>query len=650
MITARRRLISLALFAVLICSIFSAVLAPIAEARFVACSGPIIAVGRQRWCGYFHNIGNEPGQFVRPGGIPAHVDTVAEFIQLIEGDLASGNAWRITSAQFVVLTMLGRGPGMPKSVSAAELNDWRERVRSYGNLSENGSQSFGENGRIDWKIWEDLPCNFVNTFYQPGQDDVAPYLNHSGNSHCAGSATDQMLLFRGLDGAVDYRIRRLCMNPMGQIAAIEEPTEDFSLTPIITPTVGGGAITGNGVEVGQTIHFEYSVSNAGPDPSPPVSCVIYTNVHAGYFATPNPATASGGAGPPTGCPRVFPLGQTGLNAEDVPVLAGNQTICRSLFVNPASHTTGAQGTEVCIPVVNKPYFKVYGGDLSAGGGQTQPGGGCTENLNASIIGWNKGGPGYAGASVQFGALALHAIFETSTSQGNAAGAAAPPSGLAFTNTAPSGSMYGGSLGSLPCIADYYGKKPAAPMPFTTLGAATTSGAYSFNGTLNLSGQLPAGKRVTLFVEGDVFIDNNVTYPTNWTTTDLPLLHVIVRGNIYIRNNVTEIAGIYSAQPSNAPGSGTIYTCATAAAPLVPGNTLHSICNNRLVINGAFMAKQVQLLRTRGTLNPATPNEANTSNNIAEVFNFTPSLWMAQPLHLITGGIRYDSITSLPPIL
>lgn len=622
--------------------------APPVEAAARACAGPIIAVGRQRWCGYFKNIGWEPGTVVRPGGVPLYVDTAGEFIQLIEDDLNSGNAHRMTGAKFVVLTMLGRGPGAPQAVSPAELNDWEDRVRSYANFSENGSQSFGDNGRIDWKIWEDLPCNFVNTFYQVGQDDVAPYLNHAGNSHCNGSATDLMLLFRGTDGAVDYRIRRECLNPMGEIAAIEvaQPKE-FSLTPTITPTINGAPIVG-GAEVGQTIHFEYSVVNAGPNPSPDVNCQIYTNVHPGYFPTPNPATSSGGAGPPTGCPRVFPLGSSGLASEDVPIGAGNQTICRSLFVSPASLTVASLGQEVCVPVVNKPYFKVYGGDVSAGGGQTQAGG-CTSNQKAAIIGWNKGGPGFGGASAQFAALALDAIFEVSTSQGNAVGAAAPPSGLAFTNTAPSGSVYGGTLGSLPCIPDYYAAKPASPMSFTTLAAATTSGAYAASGTVTLFGQLPAGKRVTLFVEGDVFITDNITYPANWTTADLPLLQVVARGNIYIRNTVSEIAGIFIAQPNGGSG-GVIYTCATAAAPLVPGNSLHSTCNNKLTINGVFTAKQVQFLRTRGTVHPAAPNEASTSNNIAEVFNFSPAVWMAQPTELITGSVKYDSITSLPPIL
>jgi hypothetical protein len=147
---------------------------PRVDAAGVACSGPIVMFGRQKWCGYFKNVGYDSGQDVRIGGMPASVDTVNEFINLIEGDLNSGNAHRITSAQLMILTMIGRGPGNPKSVSAAQLIDWRDRVRSYGDVSENGTTSWGENGRIDWKVWQRTPCGTTNTYYQVGQNDVAP--------------------------------------------------------------------------------------------------------------------------------------------------------------------------------------------------------------------------------------------------------------------------------------------------------------------------------------------------------------------------------------------------------------------------------------------------------------------------------------------
>lgn len=625
-----------------------------AAAAPVGCSGPVIGFGRQRWCGYFKNIGFDSGDFVRAAGVPAGINTAQEFINMVIGDLNSGNAHRRTAAQFTILTMLGRGPGAPQSVTAAQQNDWANRVRSYANFSENGNQSFGENGRIDWFVSQHTPCNYMNTYYQVGQDDVAPFLDRPGNSNCEDpSYRTNFIIFRDELGNKLYEIRRICMNPMGTLRPLAEPDPpEFNLTPTITTTVGGSPITA-GVEVGQTIRFSYSINNSGPDPSLPANCVIYGNVHPGYFPTPSPATGSGSPGPATGCPRSFPLGSTPLATEDVTVATGNQTICRSLFVSPASQTVASRGDEECVPVVNKPYLKVYGGDISAGSGQPAASGACMNNARAAIISWNRGGGAnnYAGASTQFAGLAMDAIYNVATSFGNGGGSAPRPSGLAFANTGTTAEMYGGSFGSLPCIADYYASRPPATMNFTTLGAATTDGAYSTPGPgpFTLSGAVPAGARVVLYVQGDVYIDNNITYPAGWTTADMPLFQLVVRGNIYIKNTVTQLAGVYIAQP-NAGVGGTIYTCTTSAVPLAPSNTLHSTCNNPLTVNGAFVAKDVRFLRTRGTLQQSTSGEANNSGNIAEVFNFSPAVWMAQPPGVIDGPLEYDSITALPPIL
>ncbi len=618
------------------------------EAAPVACSGPIIGFGRQRWCGYFRNGGNDSGQDVRIGGVPAAVNTVQELIDLVQGDLNSGNAHRITGAQFIIQTMRGRGPGAPQSVSNAEFNDWVARVKSYADSSENGASSFGENGRIDWGVWQHLPCGTVNTYYQPTLNDVAPFHDSASNSNCEVPAhNDQFIVVRDLVGSVVYRIRRLCMNPIGVINGLKQPLPDnYNLVPSVTTTVDGNPVSG-GAEAGQTIHFGYAINNTGSDASPAATgCTIYTNVHAGYFAEPPVPTGSGGPGPGTGCPRAFTPGSTALGSGEDVIAAANQTVCRSLFVNPASPTVGSRGDEACVHVVSKPYFKVYGGDVSAGNGQSTAAGICASNLDAAIIGWNRGGSaGYAGAGAQFAAMALGAIYETASSGGSGLA----PSGLAFANTAASGSTYGGAFGSLSCIRDYYAARPASPLSFTTIAAATQSGAYAMSGPgpFVISGPVP-NKRVTLFVQGDVLISGDITYPASWTANDSPLFELVVEGNIYIRNNVSRIDGLYIAQRSGASG-GTIYTCATAAVPLVPGPGLNGTCGNKLTINGAFIANDVQFLRTRGTRQQAAANEPSSSNNIAEVFNFSPALWMAQPVGLPTS-LQYDSITGLPPIL
>ncbi|HSX32236.1 MAG TPA: hypothetical protein VLF43_03170 [Candidatus Saccharimonadales bacterium] len=649
----RRVLIVCALF---VSAYVGLVAAPRAHAAPVACTGPVVAFDRQRWCGYFHNVGFDDGEEVRIGGIPGSVNTANEWINLIKDDLSSGNQHKVTAAQFVVLTMLGEPGGSPKSVSAAQLADWEARVQSYASTSENGNRSTGPNGRIDWNVSMHLACGIVNTYYQTAQHDVAPFRNNAANSNCDDpSSRDRMIVFRDASGNIVYMIRRLCMNPMGNLKPLAEPKPaNFNLRPAITTSIGG--TPASTVEVGDTVRFQYFVANAGPDASPAVNCTLYANVHTGYFA-PAPGSATTGSNPAgsippaTGCPRAFTVGNTRIAIEDVPITADNRTICRSLFVSPATPIIGSRGYEACVQVVRKPYVKVFGGDISAGNGLQTSTGTCA-NTAASIVGWNKRAPGYAGSGVQYAAYAAAAIRDVATASGNVAGAPAP-SGLAFANTAanPAAGLFGGSFGQLPCIPDYYAGKPATAMILpTSVGAITASGVYQRNTSLSLAGGVvQPGIRVTAYVDGDVYITSNITYGGTWTPATVPLFRLIVRGNIYIDRNVTQLDGLYIAQPQGSSG-GVLYTCATGAAALVPSNSLAATCGKPLTINGAVTARSIMLLRTNGSLSQSTPTENSTSTTMAEKFNFVPSLWIAQPVGEVNDPPAYDSITGLPPIL
>ena len=650
------RRLSFLTIAIVFCTSAVGAFIPQSASAFTCSNAPVIGFGRQMWHGYFNNRCEQFGGQVRTGGVGG-VNTSQSFINLIYNDLHFGNAHQRTSAQFVILTMLGRGPGAPKSVTEgspnAQLETWMSSVRSYANYGENGSTSWGENGRIDWFVSEHLPCGFLNTFYQNTYDDVAPFLNDRSNSVCGNPfAYEQFILFRDTSGNVIYRIRRLCMNPMGVLGVLQKPQDKYDLSPSISATVGGQPLNG-GAEDGQTVRFSYGIRNSGPDPSPVnTNCSIYTNVYNNYTLARGSPTPGGGAGPGGGCPRSFAANFfTPLVSEDV-VVSANHTYCRSLFVSPATASVAMRGTEVCVPVVNKPYFKVYGGDLSAGSGQETSPGICTSNTSAAVVGWNKGGGAnqYGGAGVQFAAMALGQIYETSTAYGTSA---PTPGGLAFANTTASGlSVYGGRLGSLPCMKNYYAAKPASTNSFTSLAAANTSGPYSWNnpGRLNLSGSVPNGKRITLYVGGDLYITNDVTYPASWTQGTAPLLEVIVAGSIYVDHNVSRMDGIYIAQKTATAGSGRIYTCAIGGVAAPADGNLFRTCNRKLTINGVFAAYQVQFLRAPGTLNRAPIGEARGSGNIAEEFDFNPAMWMAQPVGSVTGPATYDSITSLPPVL
>ena len=179
-----------------------------------ACVGPVLAFGRQNHCGFYNNLGQTTGNDLKVGGIPADVDTAQEFIDMITNDLNSGNAAAVTGAQFMIHTMLGRGPGAPKSVTPEELADWQSRVRSYANTTDDTVTSTGQNGSITWKSQEHLDCGTFNTYYQVAEDDAGVFLNSAGNSGCEDpNFTEEYIVFRDAAGNRVFEIRRLCMNP-----------------------------------------------------------------------------------------------------------------------------------------------------------------------------------------------------------------------------------------------------------------------------------------------------------------------------------------------------------------------------------------------------------------------------------------------------
>jgi hypothetical protein len=123
-----------------------------------------------------------------------------------------------------------------------------------------------------------------------------------------------------------------------------------------------------------------------------------------------------------------------------------------------------------------------------------------------------------------------------------------------------------------------------------------------------------------------------------------MFRLIVRGNIYVSRNVTQLDGLYVAQDNG------FYTCAndTASPPL--DGTLYAACQAKLTVNGAVVARQIFLLRTRGSLSQSSANETGSGGQAAEVFNYSPALWVNQPVQSTEPTADYDAIISLPPIL
>jgi hypothetical protein len=324
-------------------------------------------------------------------------------------------------------------------------------------------------------------------------------------------------------------------------------------------------------------------------------------------------------------------------------------------------------------IVDQPYTRFYGADISAGGGfNTSAGlGSCSAvNTFASAFGPMRSDI-FAGSGAQLAVFAIDVI------QGiqPLSRSTRTPTQLAFSNTTPTPNIdsrkFGGSFGSKLCAHNYFGDVPenapwvAANVNLGSLEANDTDRYYR-SGNINLTGLLPDGKRAVIYVNGNVTIKDPVggkvgfaTSTYEWGSIDqVPSLYIIASGNINVNNDVTRLDGTFISQ------GGEIHSCA------VNGNyptisQLTEQCRTQLVVNGAFIANKVNLLRTLGSLRESyslevptsdpTPNDpaptTPASSRAAEIFIFNPTQWLTNGGGLPSNSkMQIDSYTSLPPSL
>lgn len=261
--------------------------------------------------------------------------------------------------------------------------------------------------------------------------------------------------------------------------------------------------------------------------------------------------------------------------------------------------------EQCFTVVNKPYFKAYNAGVSAGGDFKQSDGSCSSGSNGGILaGWNNNtGGNDRGAGSQLSSLAYIRITGFASAQTNITRS---PTDLSFANTEASNinqsadsPKLGGNFnpGGSRCITD------VSPPP----GTVNKPDGYVQPGVSGISNSQ------SVFVDGDVYINGNIEYAANWPAANAPSFVLRASGNIYIAPGVTQLDGLYIARNK-------IYTCAenNGGGNFTPmaGGSVYNRCNNQLVVNGNFSAKQVNLLRTLGSLRdekptPGRPAEAAT---------------------------------------
>jgi hypothetical protein len=464
-------------------------------------------------------------------------------------------------------------------------------------------------------------------------------------------------------------------------------------------TSGSVTMTGCGV-----FHLRATTSGASlnPDDEDPTSFSATANITATYD--------SGWGGPAVGVPA---SGSTWFTKNDVPIPGTNLGHPDSRFINrsyPRStpvvgplntgdkyclvanispkdgyvdrngnivSVTDAgpdQGTPSCDWVSSKPYFKVYGGSISAGGDFESAGNGC--NGGGELASWynNSAGP----TSYQFGSSAELSSLAMLKISGVASGKVIPtrpPTEVTFSNTAG----VGGSSRYIPDLGGLYGATgnclDTAPIdntlgdPGPNVTVSSLNGAYTHdNGTnMKLDGgaDLDKTKNIDIYVKGNVFINSDIKYKDDgsWAKGKVPIFRLHVTGNIYISPAVTRLDGTYIAEPTGPGAGGTIYTCGNSSFTPMPKSQLYGNCHDQLTVMGSFIADHINMMRTYGSLrDEKTPGPVSGCTNAgassssrntcaAEVFEHTLESYLTPPANQDKNNeLKWDAITQLPPIL
>lgn len=581
-----------------------------------------------------------------------NVDNVDEFVTLMKSLLnGSKGVNDQMGAAFIIDLMLNKTGSsfgtVAKGIAYAKTNiaEWESRVRYYADA----------NAHADKKSWVQFQktVSFAAGFQNSARSKI---IKNDDIFYIKTTAeTKKTIVFTNPDGT-HFEIKQDCGNVVGSPRGlVDVPDPKYSLFPGVNMEINDGNTEGTVAQLNDKVTFTYTVRNGGDTSDGTSTCNIFANTYNGYNIPDDPETSGSGVGYGGCTGRAFAKGATVTIFTETFTVSPAQvgkTLCRSLVINPAVPGGAPRSDGACVVIAQKPYVKVFGGDVVTGSGLENAA--CTPNATASINSWNKEDATYTGAGTQFAAMALGNIDQFAT--GQAATGVNKPSGLAFSNTVLN-DTYGGSFGGLPCIPDYYGQAANTTAVGNAINVSTLgTGSYKASGNTTINGGdiVNPGNRIVLYVDGDVYISSNIRYVGSWTYDKVPLFELVVSGNIYIAPGVTQLDGAYIAQPKSG-AKGSIYTCATAAGPYaLTDGAFYTPCKNKLTVNGLFSAAQVYLMRTFGTISSAAANETAASSNAGEVFNYNPTLWIAQPpagSNTNNSKVgKYDAITSLPPVL
>jgi hypothetical protein len=452
------------------------------------------------------------------------------------------------------------------------------------------------------------------------------------------------------------------------------------------------------VAVGQEFYLEVLLNNTGS-----TDVNIPATATANYILSLDDETKKTGTGRPydtnTNTYLNFPVSVLAGGSVSIwsvaPALtvdsAGSYDVKWDIAIAPGINAGGDCGAIIKDAVKGStiPYVKFFGNDVIAGGGF----GDCkSSSIVADVKSYGIFNPsrnqaGYKGSSSELAVFASGQI--DGVLPGSQDTSRLLTTALSFSNENNSGGTFdfGGQFDGNLCIGDFWTDTLYEPLtgliddriPSNNSAQkvdlnSLSSGSYSYGlGSVSQlhvgsSGLIPPGRKITIYVNGDVVIgsttaanyDYKVAYDTsrNWGGIDqIPLIKIVSKGNIYIDDNVSQFDGLLVAveDSENLNPTGEVHTCSLFSAGInIVGNetAITRDCNHRLEINGAVIAKKIRLLRSNGNLQSAVnAPEPYSSANIAEVFRFSPELYLAMLSSRSTENMgKFDSVLSLPPAL
>jgi hypothetical protein len=409
--------------------------------------------------------------------------------------------------------------------------------------------------------------------------------------------------------------------------------------------------------------------------------VVPANTTTGPFSPGNPLSNYTLDGIVSGALNTVKAGdkyctKIALNEFNTGALKADGTIVDKQLINDPAQSLYTSD-EKCFTVHNKPYFEVYGSGISAGGNFDNAG--CV-SANGTLAGWAKNTLATpVGSGAEYFALANKNI--TGFLSAEYKGIATPTgavrggsltyanSGLAGLNTHNESPFIGGQFAGTHCIKTYTPPSTATNIPTDTVDLSTLPrGIYKHTGKLEISASATINTNIEVYATDDIFVAGDIRTTATGMIGNFASLKVHSKGgSIYVNSPVTSMYGVYTAEGGNSK----IFTCSQRVGPnnfqpVILSTSYFDTCNAQLTVWGALSAKQINLMRTYGSLrnntgpvgncsvstsvNPTGQNGMHTTC-ASELIRFAPSLYLAPSADNVDMKWgKYDQITSLPPVL